>query len=103
MLEELHALDENDTWDLVDLPKGKKVDRCKWVFAIKINLDSSVARLKANLMAKGYAQTYRVDYSDTSSLAAKLTSIRLLYHWLLYGIGLYISWISIMISMKRYI
>ena len=28
-------------------------------------------------MAKGYVQTYDVDYSDTFSLVAKMTSVRL--------------------------
>ena len=34
-------------------------------------------RLKARLVAEGYAQTYGVDYFDTFSLVAKLTSIQL--------------------------
>ncbi|XP_070029369.1 uncharacterized mitochondrial protein AtMg00810-like [Nicotiana sylvestris] len=53
MLEEIHALEDNHIWDLVDLPKGKKLVVCKWVFAVKVNLDGFVARLKARLVAKG--------------------------------------------------
>ena len=33
---------------------GKKAIGCRWVFAVKFNLDGSVARLKARLVAKGY-------------------------------------------------
>ena len=47
------------------------------MFAIKFNLDGSVAKLKAHLIANGYAQTYGIDYSDTFSLIAKRTFVRL--------------------------
>ena len=30
-LEQMRALTENETWDLVDAPKGVKSIRCRWV------------------------------------------------------------------------
>ena len=59
------------------LPTRKKVNGCRWVFSVKFNPDGLVARLKARLVSKGYAQTYRVDYSDTCSPVAKITYVRL--------------------------
>ena len=50
----MHALYDNSTWGLVPLPAGKKTIGCRWMFAVKFNLDGSIARLKTRLVAKGY-------------------------------------------------
>ena len=76
MIEEMDTLNGNDTWDLVQLPLGKKDIGCHWVFAVKVNPDGSIARLKAQLMATGYAQTYGMDYSNTFSLVVKMTYVQ---------------------------
>lgn len=47
---EVTALDLNRTWDLVDLPDGKKAIGCKWVFTIKYNADGTIERFKAKLV-----------------------------------------------------
>ncbi|CAL9003280.1 unnamed protein product [Prunus brigantina] len=65
MVEEMEALQKNCTWELVDLPKGKRPVGCKWVFTVKHKADGSVERYKARLVAKGYTQIYGVDYSET--------------------------------------
>lgn len=77
MMEEINALDDNSSWDLVKLLAGKKAIGCKWVFAVTINLNGSVARFKTHLVVKGCAQTFGVDYFDTFSLVAKLTFVHL--------------------------
>ena len=55
MIEEMVALINNGTWDLVCLPVGKKAIGCRLVFTVKVNPDGSISRLKARLVAKGYA------------------------------------------------
>ena len=75
MQEEMRALKKNDRWDLVDLPNGRRVVGCKWVFIIKHKADGSVERYKARLVAKGFIQTYGIDYKETFALVAKMNSI----------------------------
>ena len=90
----MDALTNNGTWDLVRLLVEKKVIGCRWVFTVKVNLDGSIAQLKARLVAKEYAQTYGVDYSDTFSPIGKMTSVRLFislaatYNWDLHQLDL---------------
>ena len=55
MIDEMDALIDNGTWDLIRLLVGKKVIGCCWVFTVKVNPDGSIAWLKARLVAKGYA------------------------------------------------
>ena len=78
VFEEMKALEKNCTWELVDLPRGKTTVGCKWVFTVKYESDGSLERYKARGVAKGFTQTYGIDYLETFALVAKLNSIRVL-------------------------
>ncbi|XP_073227024.1 uncharacterized protein [Cicer arietinum] len=58
VLEEMRALEKNQTWRVMTLPTGKNTVGCKWVFTVKYNSDNTVERYKARLVAKGFTQTY---------------------------------------------
>jgi hypothetical protein len=79
MTEELQALEKTHTWDLVDLPHGKSVIGCKWVYKTKTKSNSSIERYKTRLIAKGYAQEYGIDYEETFAPVARITSVRSLF------------------------
>ncbi|KAG8490975.1 hypothetical protein CXB51_014094 [Gossypium anomalum] len=79
MQEEMESLHKNRTWDLVKLPKGKKVIHCKWVFKKKEGtLEVEEPRYKAWLVAKGYSQIPGVDFTDVFSPVVKHSSIQAL-------------------------
>jgi hypothetical protein len=63
---------------LVALPNGKKAIGCKWVYKVKHNADGYVSRYKVRLVAKGYAQTYGIDYEKTYSPIAKMTIVKVI-------------------------
>ena len=54
MAEELQAMEANNTWEVVSLPKGKHTIGCRWVYKVKRKQDGSVDRYKSRLVAKGY-------------------------------------------------
>ena len=56
MKAELEAMETNQTWSIVPLPKGNNSIGCCWVYKIKHKVDGSIERYKARLVAKGYTQ-----------------------------------------------
>ena len=57
----------------MDLPKGRKPIKRRWVFALK-----SDGQRKSQFVAKGFTQVFRIDYENTFSPVARFETLRLL-------------------------
>jgi hypothetical protein len=78
MSEEFDSIEDNNTWELVDLPAGHKPIGLKWVYKLKKNASGELVKHKARLVAKGYVQREGVDFDEVFPPMAKLDSVRLL-------------------------
>ncbi|CAI7857372.1 unnamed protein product [Closterium sp. NIES-53] len=78
MESELKSIEENGTWELVELPEGRKAITSKWLFKIKSDADGKIERYKSRLVAKGYQQKEKVDYKELFAPVVKPTTLRTL-------------------------
>ena len=78
---EVDALIKNDTYELVDLPKGTKALRCHWVYTIKRLADGSIERYKARLVVDGSGQVKGMDFFESFAPVGSRTVLRLFLHW----------------------
>ncbi|CAI7888075.1 unnamed protein product [Closterium sp. NIES-53] len=76
MESELKSIEENGTWELVELPEGRKAITSKWLFKIKSDADGKIERYKSRLVAKGYQQKEKVDYKELFAPVVKPTTLR---------------------------
>ena len=78
MEREIRELLGRRTWEAVDLPKGRKATRSRWVFAIKYNSDGTIERFKARFVVCGYSQIQGLDYEQSFSSTMRATTFRTL-------------------------
>ncbi|RFU24803.1 hypothetical protein B7463_g11531, partial [Scytalidium lignicola] len=77
MAEELLSLHINGTWEEVISLKGANLVLCKWVYAVKTNVDGTIERFKACLVARGFSQVHGEDYLKTFALTVRMDTLRL--------------------------
>ncbi|GMF59553.1 unnamed protein product [Phytophthora fragariaefolia] len=78
MPEELNALENNDVWKLVRMPRGVRVLHSKWVYKIKRDAEGLLERLKARLVACGNEQEFGINYGITFTAVIGMTSVKLI-------------------------
>ena len=77
MDDEIIALRENDTFELVPPPEDRNIVGGRWVYTVKTG-PKKAETFKACYVAKGYSQVSGSDYHETFSPTARMSSIRVL-------------------------
>ena len=75
MLYEMDSLHENQTYELTELLKGKRVLRNKWVYKLKSGDVGNPRRYKFYILLKGFKQRKGFDFDEIFALVVKMTSI----------------------------
>lgn len=76
--EEIHSLEQNETWTYADLPSGRKALTTRWIFKRKVLPGGDVDRYKARLVARGCHQKLGIDFEETFAPVARYETIRCL-------------------------
>lgn len=75
---ELDSVASTGTWIEVIAPTNRKLIGSKWVFKTKVDALGNTAKYKAHIVAQGFSQIKGIDFDETYSPVARLTSLRIL-------------------------
>ena len=78
MLEEMKAIEENETWELVDPPPGCRPIGLKWVYKVKWDEHGAIIKHKARLIARGFVQREGIDFVEVFAPVVRMESVCLL-------------------------
>jgi len=73
---EIKSITDRKVLELVQLPRGKKALCTKWVYKIKHGAHREIKSNKVRLVDCDYAQSFGIDFDETYSPEARLTSLR---------------------------
>jgi hypothetical protein len=74
--EEMSSLLKMNTWDVTELPPGRKAIGTKWVFKTKTNSAGEIVRYKARLVIQGFSQVEGIDFFETYAPVANIITVR---------------------------
>ena len=75
-LAEIEAHLENGTWELAQLPPGRRAIGSRWIFKIKRKPDGSVDKYKGRIVAQGFSQVQGVHYNEVFASTARMAAMR---------------------------
>jgi hypothetical protein len=79
MLEEVKAIEDNETWELVDPPLGCPLIGLKWVYKVKRDEHGAIVKHKARLVADGFVQHEGIDFEEVFAPVTRIETVRLLW------------------------
>jgi len=94
MRQEVRELKAKSTWQLVNPLTNANIVGSRWTYRLKRDVNGTIVRYKARLVAQGFTQAPGVDYQETFALVAKLTSNRIVLPWQHGTIGKSTRWTS---------
>ena len=78
MLEEMKAIEENETWELIDPPLGCRPIGLKWVYKVKRDERGAIVKHKTCLVTRGFVHRKGIDFEEVFAPVACMESVRLL-------------------------
>ena len=75
MLGEMKAIEENETWELVDPPLGCRPISLKWVYKVKRDEHSAIVKHKTCLVARGFVQREGIDFEEVFAPVVRMESV----------------------------
>jgi Reverse transcriptase (RNA-dependent DNA polymerase) len=79
MLEELHAIDKNEVWQMEPPPLDRKALGSRWVLTVKRDAQGNVERFKARLVVQEFGQEFGFDCDETYAAVIRIDNVRLLF------------------------
>jgi hypothetical protein len=78
MQEEINSVEQNQTWELADLPQGHRAITLKWIYKLKRNEAGEIVKHKARLVVRGFVQQEGIDFDEVFAPVVRMESVRLL-------------------------
>jgi hypothetical protein len=78
MLEEVKAIEDNETWELIDPPPGCPLIGLKWVYKVKRDEHGAIIKHKARLVAHSFVQQEGIEFEEVFAPVTRIEFVRLL-------------------------
>jgi hypothetical protein len=75
-LAEIEAHLQDRTWELVQLPLGKRAIGSQWVFKVKCMPEGFIDKYKGQIVVQGYSQIQGIHYNKVFALTVRMAAMR---------------------------